>query len=183
MLGQHPLAAYPLDVLARVCHRVAVVCKRETVVPAIEGAERWDEPDEPRHPLVGIVHALERAGEPVLVCAVDMPFVTTYACRELVAAAEAEAGRRGPATEKRAAATKSVVAVGAGGLEPLFGLYVPAALPALRAAPADAPLRATVESLDPVRVELPARLLRSVNTPADLAAAAASLGGPETLGG
>lgn len=176
MLGERPLAAYPLEALAQVCDRVAVVCKRETVLPAIGAAERWDEPDEPRHPLVGIVHALERAGRPILVCAADMPYVTASACRELIAAAEAG----GASIARRGAAAKSAVGVGEGGLEPLLGLYVPAALPALRAAPADAPLRATIESLDPIRVEVPGRCLRSVNTPADLAAAAASLGAGET---
>ena len=72
---------------ADVCERVAVVCKRDTQLPDLPGTERWDEPDEPRHPLTGIVHALATAGGPVLVCAADMPFVTADACRTLVQAA------------------------------------------------------------------------------------------------
>ena len=53
---------------------------------------------------------------------------------------------------------------------PVFGVYAPEALDMLRAAPADAPLRETVEALDPVRVALPPALLRSVNEPDDLRA-------------
>ena len=61
-------------------------------------------------------------------------------------------------------------------MQPTFGLYAPAALDVLRAAPADAPLTATVEALDPVRVALPAALVRSVNTLEELAEAEALLG-------
>jgi hypothetical protein len=49
-------------------------------------------------------------------------------------------------------------------------------LDVLRAAPPDAPLTRTVEALDPARVALPAALVRSVNTPEDLAEAEALLG-------
>ena len=56
-----PLVEYPLEALAGVCERVAVVCKADTEYPELPGTERWDEPDEPRHPLTGIVHALKTA--------------------------------------------------------------------------------------------------------------------------
>jgi molybdopterin-guanine dinucleotide biosynthesis protein A len=160
LVGGQPLASYPALALAAVCERVAVVCKRDTQLPDLPGTERWEEPDEPRHPLTGIVHALVTAGGPVLVCAADMPFVTADACRTLLQAA---------------GATPAVVATAEGILQPTFGLYAPAALDVLRAAPADAPLPATVEALDPVRVALPAALVRSVNTPEDLAEAEALL--------
>jgi molybdopterin-guanine dinucleotide biosynthesis protein A len=160
-LGGRPLVSYPLEALAVVCERLAVVCKSDTELPELAGAERWDEPAEPRHPLAGIVYALERAGAPVLVCAADMPFVTGDACRTLVAAA----GAGGPA----------VVAASGGVLQPVFALYAPAALEPLLAAPADAALTATVEALDPVRVALPPAVVRSVNTPEDLAEAKAAL--------
>ena len=101
------------------------------------------------------------AGGPVLVCAADMPFVTADACRTLLQAA---------------GATPAVVATADGVLQPTFGLYAPAALDVLRGAPADAPLTRTVEALDPARVALPAALVRSVNTPEDLAEAEALLG-------
>lgn len=160
LLGGRPLAAYPAAALAGVCERVAVVCKRETVLPDLPGIERWEEPDEPRHPLTGIVHALTTAGGPVLVCASDMPFVTADACRSLLQAA---------------GSAPAVVATAAGVLQPTFGLYAPAALARFREAPADAPLTRTVESLDPARVALPPALVRSVNTPQDLAEAEALL--------
>jgi molybdopterin-guanine dinucleotide biosynthesis protein A len=152
-----PLIDRPLAALGEVCERVAVVCKPDTELPALDGAtERWDEPEYPQHPLVGIAHALERAGEPVLVCAADMAWITADACRSLVAAAGAGGGA--PA-----------VAVAGGVLQPVFAVYSPLALDAFRAADSDAALTATVEALDPVRVALPPTLVRSVNTPEDLA--------------
>jgi molybdenum cofactor guanylyltransferase len=161
VVGGRALASYPAQALGAVCERVAVVCKRETELPDLPGTERWEEPDEPRHPLTGIVHALETAGGPVLVCAADMPFVTADACRTLLQAA---------------GTTSAVVAISDGALQPTLGLYAPAALDVLRAAPPDAPLTRTVEALDPVRVALPPALVRSVNTPEDLAEADALLG-------
>ncbi len=122
LLGGRPLIEYPLAALAGVCERLAVVCKRATRLPELPGAERWEEPDKPRHPLTGIVHALETAGAPVLVCAADMPFVTADACRTLM---------------QGAGGSPAVVATAAGVLQPTFGLYAPAALDELRAAPPD----------------------------------------------
>jgi molybdopterin-guanine dinucleotide biosynthesis protein A len=152
-LDGRPLAIRVGEVLAEVCEPVAIVGKPDTELPPIEGVDRWDEPAEPRHPLTGIVHALARAGGPVLVCAVDMPWVTADACRSLLDAAP---GR------------PAAVAVGEGEMCPVFGVYAPEALPTLEAAPPDAPLRETVDALDPARVALPPALLRSVNTPDDL---------------
>lgn len=159
MLGGRPLASYPAQALAGVCERVAVVCKRGTSLPQLPGTERWDEPDEPRHPLAGIVHALGTAGGPVLVCAADMPFVTGDACRTLLGAA--------------AGASPAVVATAGGVLQPTFGLYAPAALEIFDQAQPDAPLTRTVEALDPIRVALPPALVRSIDTPEDLAEAEA----------
>jgi molybdopterin-guanine dinucleotide biosynthesis protein A len=155
LAGRH-LIAYPADALGEVCERVAVVCKRDTELPELPGVERWEEPDEPRHPLTGILHALERAQAPVLVCAADMPFVTADACRSLVQAA---------------GTAPAVVATAESVLQPTLGLYAPAALELLREAPADAPLTRTVEALEPVRVALPPGLVASVNTPDELAEA------------
>jgi molybdopterin-guanine dinucleotide biosynthesis protein A len=160
-VGGRPLISYPVAALRAVCDRVAVVCKPDTALPELDGAERWDEPEEPRHPIVGIVHALERADGPVLVCAADMPFVTSDACRTLLAAA---------------GSSPAVVAVADGILQPVLGLYAPVALEVLRAAAADAALTETVESLDPARVALPPGIVRSVNTPEELAEAEAALG-------
>jgi molybdopterin-guanine dinucleotide biosynthesis protein A len=159
LLAGRPLVSYPAAALAAACERVAVVCKPGSALPELDGIERWDEPPEPQHPLTGIVHALERAGGPVLVCACDMPFVTSDACRTLIASAGTGGG------------APAVVAVAGGVLQPVFALYAPAALDELRSARQDAPLTATVESLSPVRVALPPRLVESVDTAADLAAA------------
>jgi molybdenum cofactor guanylyltransferase len=162
LLAGLPLIAYPLAALGGVCERLAVVCKPDSELPDLPvGVERWDEPAEPRHPLTGIVQALERARGPVLVCAADMPFVTADACRTLV-----DAGGGGGA---------AVIAVSEGVLQPVLGLYAPGALETLRAAPPDAALTASVEALDPIRVALPPALVRSVNTPEELAAAEQAL--------
>jgi molybdopterin-guanine dinucleotide biosynthesis protein A len=160
LLGGRPLISYPLAALAAVCERVAVVCKPATVLPELDGVERWDEPEQPRHPLTGIVHALEVAEAPVLVCAADMPFVTSDACRTLLEAT---------------GDTPAVVAIAGGVLQPVLGLYAPAALPTLRSAPPDAPLTETVAALAPVRVALPPALVRSVDTPQELQEAERSL--------
>ncbi len=161
-LAGRPLASYPVAALTAVCERVAVVCKPDTELPELR-AERWDEPAEPHHPLTGIIHALETAGAPVLVCAADMPFVTADACRTLL-----EAVGSAPA----------VVAVAEGVLQPTLGLYAPGALDVLRAAERDAPLIRTVEGLNPGRVALPGPLVRSVNTVEDLEEVELLLGGP-----
>jgi molybdopterin-guanine dinucleotide biosynthesis protein A len=144
-----PLIGYPLAALGGACERVAVVAKADTVLPPLGGAERWDEPAEPRHPLTGIVHALERAGEDVLVCAADMPYVTADACSALI--------------KSRAMAESDD-----GVLQPVLGVYLAEWLPALRAAPEGAPLTRTVEALAPRRLALPAALVRSIDTPEEL---------------
>jgi molybdopterin-guanine dinucleotide biosynthesis protein A len=163
-LAGRPLVAYPLDALAPVCDRLAVVCKAETALPRLEGVERWDEPADPRHPLTGLVHALSRARGAVLICAADMPFVTPEACRSLLTAA------------RRSGAAATVAATG-GLLQPLLGVYEPGALPRLGEAEAGEPLTRAVERLEPARVAFPERICRSVNSPADLADAEALIAG------
>jgi molybdenum cofactor guanylyltransferase len=162
LLGGRPIASYPAGALSAVCERVAIVGKAGEGVPELgPDIELWnDEPAEPRHPLTGIVHALERAGgDPILVCAADMPFVTPAALRTLVEAGD------------------GAVAVAGGVLQPVLATYPQAWLPALRAAPPDAPLTRTVEALGPVRVELPPAAVRSIDTPEQLAAAEAEISG------
>jgi molybdopterin-guanine dinucleotide biosynthesis protein A len=152
-LDGRPLAAHVADALGAVCAPVVVVCKPDSELPELPGVARWDEPAAPRHPLAGIVHALERAAGPVLVCAVDMPWVTPDACRSLLDAAPGG---------------QAAVAVAEGEMCPVFAVYAPDALDRLRDARADAPLRETIEGLDPARVALPPAILRSVNRPEDL---------------
>ncbi len=158
-LAGRPLIAYPLAALAAACDPVAVVCKADTDLPPLPaGVGRWEEPEAPRHPAVGIAYALERAAGPVLVAAGDMPFVTARVCRELMKAAAA-------APEAPAAIAES-----AGRLQPVLGVYRPDALPALRTA-GEASLTAVVEALGPAVVEVPEGVTRSVNTPAERASA------------
>ena len=159
LLAGRPLISYPLAALGGACRRVAVVCKPATALPPLPpGVERWDEPEEAHHPAAGVAHAIERAGSAVLVCAGDMPFVTSEACRRLAEAA-------GAAPEAAA-----VVAEAAGWMQPTFGIYRAAALGALRRC-GDAQLTRVVESLSPSLVALPAAAMRSVDTPSALAAA------------
>jgi len=150
-LGGRPMIAWPLAALAAVCDRCAVVAKEDTVLPRLpDGVERWHEPDQPRHPLTGLVCALERAGGPVLVCAADMPFVTAATLRQVAGArvgAAACVGRAG------------------GRLQPLLAAYAPAALETLRAADQEAALTAAVVALNPVVIDVPERDAMSVDTP------------------
>ena len=155
-----PLAAYPASALAAVCQRVAFVAKATSELPELPGVERWDEPPEPEHPVAGIVHALEQAGEPVLVVGADMPYVTPDACASVLAG-----GGTAPAA----------VAVAGGIVQPLLAVYAPAALEPLKNAIPDGRLTDMVEALRPGRVAVPPAIVRSVNTPDDLAAAEAEL--------
>ena len=155
-LGGRPLISYPLAALEAVCERVVVVGKRDTELPDLD-AERWDEPDDPRHPVAGSTHALERAGGTILVCGADMPFVTPAAC--------------GLIADELRPGMKAAVAFSGGRLQPLLAAYAPEALEVLRLAPDDEPLTRTVESLMPITVDLDARTVFNVNTPEDLAEA------------
>jgi molybdopterin-guanine dinucleotide biosynthesis protein A len=155
-LGGAPLVERPLAAAAAAGLAAVVVAKAGTPLPA--GLTVWHEPDEPFHPLLGIVTALERAGGPVVAVACDMPFVTAGLLARLAAGPEAALVVRGR-------------------LEPFPARYEPAWLPALRSALADeAPVRATLEALAPATIAFDdAAVLRSVDTPEDLAAAAREL--------
>jgi molybdopterin-guanine dinucleotide biosynthesis protein A len=154
-LAGRPLVAYPLEALASVCDRVVVAAKAETELPA--DFERWDEPDDPRHPIAGIKHALERAGGPILVCAADMPLVRADVLGLL--AGELQPG------------LKAAAALCEGRLEPLLAAYAPEALELIAGAAIDEPLRRIVESLMPVLVDVDPDVVFNVNTPEDLAEA------------
>ncbi|MDX6685563.1 MAG: molybdenum cofactor guanylyltransferase [Baekduia sp.] len=115
------LVRYPLEALHEVCDEVAVVAKRDTILPPLAGmANLWIEPDEPRHPLVGVAHALRLAmGRPVLVVPVDLPLIDAATLQALL-----RADRTGVA---------AVVPRAHGRLQPLCALYCPAALAGLEA--------------------------------------------------
>src|SRR6266513_99355 len=75
-LGGRPMLEHPLLALEGAGLETVVVAKRGTPLPP-DAAPLWEEPDEPLHPLRGIVTALEQAdGRTVLVCGCDLPFVT-----------------------------------------------------------------------------------------------------------
>ena len=89
-LAGRPLVLYPIAALREVCEQVVVVAKRDTKLPQLAGeAEVWIEPEEPQHPLAGVVHALRTASaRKLLVLACDMPLVPEELLRELVKAAD-----------------------------------------------------------------------------------------------
>jgi molybdenum cofactor guanylyltransferase len=167
LLGGRPLIEYPLRALDAAGIESVIVAKEATPLPPA-GAPLWHEPDEPVHPLLGIVTALDQAGgRAVLVCGCDMPFVSPGLARALADMGAAIALPR------------------AGGrLHPVLARYTPAVLPALRTALARGQsLHQTVADLMPAILDEqelapfgdPARLLFNVNTPADLERAEAML--------
>lgn len=164
LLAGRPLLAYPLAALRGAVREVAVVAKEDTELPALgDDVLVWREPDEPRHPLAGVVEALRRAdGRAVVVLACDLPFVTSDLVRLL---ASADAG-----------GAPAVVATTADrGLQPLCARYEPQALEALAAFPPGARMIEVVQALEPATLNVPADRLRNINTPEDLAAAEAAL--------
>lgn len=164
-LNRRPLILYPVEAVWRALGNVAIVAKIDTELPNMPGVAIWIEPDQPRHPLTGILHALSLADErPVLVCASDMPLLTD----ELVS-------RIAHGDPKGAAA---VVASADGEIQPLLACYQPAALGPLSAAAQDPeiPLREAVAALHPALYEVEdADCLFNVNGPAELLQAAAIL--------
>ena len=166
-LGGIPLVERALRPLRGAGLEIAVVAKQEDELPALD-APVWIEARSERHPLAGILEALERVGgRAVLVCACDMPFVTA----EVVAHIAGQPG--------------TVVPEAGGRLHPLLARYDPAATDTLLAALAErAPLheaihRGGAEVIPETEIASfgdPERLLFNVNTPADLARAVGLLG-------
>jgi molybdopterin-guanine dinucleotide biosynthesis protein A len=159
-LGGRPLLEHPLAAFAHAEIEAVVVAKRNTSLPPLS-VEVWREPDEPAHPLCGIVTALERAdGRAVLVCGCDMPFVSPGLLTSL------------------ARSNQRLVVPSAGGrLHPLLSRYEPVLLEPLRSALDERrPLQETVAELEPTLIEEaelhglgdPELLLFNVNQPADL---------------
>jgi molybdopterin-guanine dinucleotide biosynthesis protein A len=167
LLGGVPLAQRALVPLRAAGLEVAVVAKQGDALPEL-GVPVWIESRDERHPLAGILEALERAApRAVVVCACDMPFVTV----DLV--------------EHLAGLTETAVPETGGRLHPLLGRYEPAAAGVLGGAlDARAPLHVAVREAgaaivpehEIARFGDPERLLFNVNTPADLARAEALLG-------
>lgn len=164
-LDGKPLIAYPLEAVGQVLSKVAILAKAGTSLPPLSRVAVWIEPEDPRHPVVGITQALSLAGgRPVLVCPADMPFVTPELVRRLV---KADPGR-----------APAVVACADGHMQPLLGCYQPRALELLSgpARAATGRLMEIVAGIDPVLLEVddPEELF-DVDTPDDLLQAAAML--------
>ncbi len=171
-LGGRTLIEYPLDAARGADLETVVIAKRSSALPPL--AERvLYEPDSPRHPLCGVITALEfattRSPAPaVLLLACDMPFVTSELLGWL-------AVLEGTAT-----------AVVGGRSQPLLARCLPAQLPVLREAlDARRSLRASFAALAPQTVDEhelahfgdPERLCFNVNDAEDLALAESWLRG------
>jgi molybdopterin-guanine dinucleotide biosynthesis protein A len=159
-LGGRMLLEHPLNAFAHAGIEAVVVAKPSTSLPPLP-VEVWREPDEPSHPLLGIVTALEHAGgRAVLVCGCDMPFVSPGLLTSL------------------ATSDGLVVVPSAGGqLHPLLACYRADVLEPLRRALDELPpLQETIAALEPTLIgeeelhELgnPDLLLFNVNERADL---------------
>lgn len=160
-----PLISYPRAALRAVLSEVVVVAKPSTALPVLPGTQVWLEPEEPQHPLLGIVSALERAaGRSVLVCAVDLPLVGQGLVTRLA----------------RARAPLAAIAADRDGPQPLLGRYEPGALAPLREALAEQPpprMRSLSARLDANHVPTDdEHELLNVNHPEDLRRAASELG-------
>jgi molybdopterin-guanine dinucleotide biosynthesis protein A len=164
-LNRRPLISYPLESVWRALGNVAIVAKIDTELPSLAGVTVWIEPEQPRHPLTGIVHALAVAdGRPVVVCAADLPFVTP----DLIARI----------AHSDPAGAPAVLAKSGGRVQPLLACYQPAALELLSGLPsgAESPLRESIAAIGPAVYEVDdPDLLFNVNTPDDLLQAAAML--------
>lgn len=176
LLAGRPLLAHPLAAMHAALAgagkepgdgpALAVVAKPGTPLPALGAVALWIEPREPSHPLVGLIRALEgAAGRAVLVCPVDLPFITPETLRRL-------------ATSPSEGAPALLAAHG-GIAQPLLGRWEPAALAGLRGA-LDAGGGGSLPAMRAVARRLGARVtdvgadeLENVNTPEDLARAQA----------
>lgn len=163
-LRGQPLLRYPLEAMRLALPEVAVITKAHSVLPTLDGAMVWIEPDRPTHPLLGVVEALGLAGgRPVLVCPADYPFVT----HELLTALVQTPFNGRPA----------VIAACRGVTRPLLACYKARAAPLLRLAVerGDGLIEAA-SALNPVLVEVADESeVFDVDTPDDLLQATAML--------
>lgn len=159
-LAGGPLISYPLAAVEKAGLEPVVVAKADSELPPLN-CRVIREPELPRHPLCGIVAALEYAsGRPLVAVGCDMPFTAAGLLAWLGSAPE-----------------PLVVPSLGDRLQPLPARYDGALLPALEEALAEGrALRATLESLRPrtiaeaelARFGNPERLCFNVNTPADV---------------
>jgi molybdenum cofactor guanylyltransferase len=162
-LAGRALIDYPLAALERAEIEAVVVAKRSTPLPALE-VPVWYEREEPAHPAVGIVTALQRTpSETMIVVGCDMPFVSPELLSYLSSLPD----------------TTAVPFVG-GRFQPLLGRYPRVVAPSFAYALGhELSLQKVVAELEPAQLTEdalrpfgePERLLFSVNTPDDLTAA------------
>lgn len=163
-LHGEPLLHYPLRALRAVVSDVAIITKPQMELPRLEGTMVWVEPEAPVHPMFGICEALALAGgRPVLVCPVDMPFISAQLLSALA----------GADNDSRAA----VMAACRGEPRPLVARYMPSAAALLgQAAHGKVPQQQVIEMLQPQLLEVEDEVeLFDVNTPDDLLLAAGLL--------
>ena len=150
-LDGQALISYPLKAALGALGSVAVVAKDGVELPQLDQrVELWIEPDEPRHPVVGVIEALRRAeGRAVLIIACDLPLLMSEVVA-LIAGADAEG-------------SVAVLASAAGRPQPLLARYEPAALALLEKFDTDGPMTEQVMALMPTLVEVPAEASFNVN--------------------
>jgi molybdopterin-guanine dinucleotide biosynthesis protein A len=169
-LAGRPLISYPLTALLEAGLEAVVVAKPDTDLPPFD-LDVLTEPEEPVHPLAGIVAALRQTRRPLVVLGCDFPFVPPALVRALADAPE-----------------RLVVPAPGGEAQPLVARWTPELLPALEGAlDREEPLRRTVAALSPrllgdaelARFGDPARVFFNVNTPADLRCAERAVSSPD----
>lgn len=158
-LGGKPLISYPIEAARGAGLEPWIVAKRESELPPTD-CRVLLEPDEPHHPLCGIVTALREARPaPVIAVAADMPFVPAELLIQLASA-------EGTATVEAE-----------GRPQPLLARYDPGALGSLeRALTMEAAATAALVELEPQTIDEtelrrfgdPALICFSINSPADL---------------
>ncbi len=150
-LNGRPLISYPLAAALEAVERVAVVTKHDVELPQLDPrVELWEEPQQPRHPVVGVIEALRRAnGAAVVVIACDLPLLRAEVVA-LLASCDAD-GR------------PAVVAVADGRPQPLLARYQPQALELLKQFDTDSPLTEQLAVLEPTLIEVPAEVSFNVN--------------------
>jgi molybdenum cofactor guanylyltransferase len=158
-LARRPLISYPLAAANAAGLDAVVVAKRHTRLPDLE-VPILLEPDEPTHPLVGVVTALERF-QTILAIPCDMPFLSA---NDLAALAAMPTGV--------ATLTPN---------QPFPSLYRRVSLPQLREAiQAGASVRSTLAHFShaPAAIASTRQAQFTVNTPDDLAEAERQLATP-----
>jgi molybdopterin-guanine dinucleotide biosynthesis protein A len=161
-LAGRPLAWWVMNAGRQAHLEPLFVAKSGTPLGSLLGeAEVEIERDRDRHPLAGVIAALELTREPLVVAPCDVPLIPGALLRALADARE------------------PTVVAGPRGVEPLLGRYEPELLPLLRQSLASgAPARELVDAAGAARIEgealeafgEPAGFLRNVNTEDDLLA-------------